>query len=126
MTKRILVIDDEDHIREVAQVSLVTVAGWDVITASSGQEGIAKAWTEQPDAILLDVMMPEMDGPTTVGKLQANEATRDIPVILLTAKVLASDRRGFDSLGVKGIIAKPFDPMSLSDEVCQMLGWASG
>jgi two-component system alkaline phosphatase synthesis response regulator PhoP len=125
MTRRILVIDDEDHIREVAQVSLVTVAGWDVLTACSGQEGIAKAWTEQPDAILLDVMMPEMDGPTTVAKLQANDATRDIPVILLTAKVLASDRRGFDSLGVKGIIAKPFDPMTLSDEVCKLLGWTA-
>ena len=125
MSKCVLVVDDEVHIREVAQVSLETVAGWRILTASSGQEGIAKAWTEQPDAILLDVMMPEMDGPTTVAKLKANDDTRDIPVILLTAKVQASDRRSFDSLGVQGVIAKPFDPLTLSDEVSSALGWAS-
>lgn len=123
MTKRVLVVDDEPHIREVALVSLATVAGWEVIEASSGSEAIAKAKAERPDAILLDVMMPEMDGPTTVEKLRADEATSSIPVVLLTAKVQASDRKHFDGLEVSGVIPKPFDPMSLADEVARLLGW---
>ena len=65
MTRRILIIDDEDDIRQVAGMSLETVAGWDVVLANSGKQGIERASSEQPDAILLDVMMPEMDGPTT-------------------------------------------------------------
>jgi CheY-like chemotaxis protein len=123
MSKRILVVDDEDHIREVAQVSLETVAGWQVIEAASGEEAVAKAWSEQPDAILLDVMMPEMDGPTTVDKLRSNEATRFIPIILLTAKVQAADRRTFDGLDISGVIAKPFNPMTLASEVSRTLDW---
>jgi CheY-like chemotaxis protein len=95
-----------------------------VVTAASGQEGIARALAEQPDAILLDVMMPEMDGPTTVGKLKASESTRDIPVVLLTAKVQAEDKRNFMDLGIEGIISKPFDPMTLADEISHTLGWA--
>ncbi|MGL5058369.1 MAG: response regulator [Microcoleus sp.] len=121
--KRILVIDDAEDIREVAQVSLEVVGGWEVLTASSGREGVAKALTEQPDAILLDVMMPDQDGPTTFQQLQANSATQHIPVILLTAKALASDRRMFAELGVASVIAKPFEPLSLASQVAQVLGW---
>ncbi|MEG3849716.1 response regulator [Microcoleus sp. herbarium19] len=124
--KRILVIDDAEDIREVAQVSLEVVGGWEVLTASSGQEGVAKALAEQPDAILLDVMMPDQDGPTTFLQLQANNATQHIPVILLTAKALASDRRMFADLGVVSVIAKPFEPMSLAAQVAQALGWEQG
>ena len=72
MTRRILIIDDEDDIRQVAAMSLETVAGWDVVLANSGKQGIERASAEQPDAILLDVMMPEMDGPTTLLKLKAS------------------------------------------------------
>lgn len=79
--KRILVIDDEDDIREVAQLCLETLGGWEVITASCGNEGLAKALAELPDAIILDVMMPKMDGPTTYQKLRENTATQNIPVI---------------------------------------------
>jgi CheY-like chemotaxis protein len=121
--KRILVIDDAEDIREVAQVSLEVVGGWEVLTASSGREGVAKALVEQPDAILLDVMMPDQDGPTTFQQLQANSATQHIPVILLTAKALASDRRMFADLGVVSVIAKPFEPMSLAAQVAKALGW---
>ncbi|WP_293333941.1 response regulator [Microcoleus sp. CAWBG58] len=121
--KRILVIDDAEDIREVAQVSLEVVGGWEVLTASSGREGMAKALAEQPDAILLDVMMPDQDGPTTFKQLQANHATHHIPVILLTAKALASDRRMFADLGVVSVIAKPFEPMSLAAQVAEALGW---
>ncbi|MFB8793476.1 MAG: response regulator [Microcoleus sp.] len=121
--KRILVIDDATDIREVAQISLQVVGGWEVLTASSGQEGVAKAIAEQPDAILLDVMMPDQDGPTTFQQLQANSATQHIPVILLTAKALASDRQMFAKLGVVSVIAKPFEPMYLAAQVAQILGW---
>jgi len=122
-TKHILVIDDEDDIREVAQVSLEMMGNWGVLTACSGREGLAKAEAEQPDAILLDVMMPDMDGPTTFQQLRETPAICHIPVILMTAKVQASDQRWFASLGVKGVIAKPFDPLTLADRVAETLGW---
>jgi CheY-like chemotaxis protein len=121
--KHILVIDDEDDIREVAQVSLEMMVNWGVVTARSGQEGLAKAETEQPDAILLDVMMPDMDGPTTFQQLQQTPMLCHIPVILMTAKVQASDQRRFANLGVKGVIAKPFDPLTLAARVAETLGW---
>src|SRR6266508_830345 len=121
--RRILLVDDEDHIREVAQVSLEMTAGWEVLTAGSGTEGLAKAAAEQPDAILLDMMMPDMDGPATFQGLLADQRTRHIPVVLLTAKVQAADRRRFAGLGVAGVIAKPFDPLGLADQVAETLGW---
>ncbi|MBW3602911.1 MAG: response regulator [Actinobacteria bacterium] len=121
--RRVLVIDDEEHIREVARASLELVAGWDVLTAGNGPDGIALAEAEQPDAILLDVMMPEMDGPTTFARLQGNGATRHIPVILLTAKMQGSERRRFEQLGVASVQAKPFDPVRLADTVARTLGW---
>lgn len=120
---RILVIDDEDDIREVAQLCLEMVAGWEVLTAGSGSEGLAKAEAEQPDAILLDVMMPDMDGLATFQKLQANPATQHIPVILLTAKVQSADRHRFAEAGVTAMIAKPFNPLNLADQVAETLGW---
>ena len=121
--KRILLVDDEDDIREVAQVSLECIAGWDVVTARSGREAINRAREEKPDAILLDVMMPDMDGPTTFLHLQSDPETVDIPVILLTAKVQATDRRRFSELGVSGVVSKPFDPIELPAEVERILGW---
>ena len=123
MGRRILIIDDEDDIRQVAALSLETISGWDVVLARSGAEGIEVATKEQPDAILLDVMMPEMDGPTTFLKLQANPQTVKIPVLLLTAKVQGSDQRRFAGLGVAGILFKPFDPLLLSRQVSEVLGW---
>ncbi|BAZ12091.1 two-component response regulator [Calothrix sp. NIES-4071] len=123
VNKRILIIDDEDDIREVAQLTLEAVGGFEVFTAESGSEGLVKAQAEQPDAILLDVMMPEMDGITTFKNLQANPVTSNIPVILLTAKVQASDQRRFAELGITGMVAKPFDPMTLTEKVAEALGW---
>lgn len=122
--KRILLVDDEDDIREVAAISMQAVGGWEVCSASSGTEAIAQALAEQPDAILLDVMMPGIDGPTTFRRLQGDARTRDIPVILLTAKAQAADRRSFDELGVAGVLSKPFDPMSLPDQVAALLAAA--
>lgn len=123
MTRRILVVDDEDDIREVATMSLEAVGGYEVVTASSGTVVVELAAAERPDAILLDVMMPVMDGPTTFRALQADARTDSIPVVLLTAKVQAGDRRGFDELGVTAVLTKPFDPMLLSRQVADALGW---
>lgn len=124
MSKRILVVDNEEYIREVAQICLETVAGWEVLTAASGMEGIAIAIEEKPDAILLDIMMPDMDGIATFQKLQENEATRSIPVVLLTAKVQAADRRRYEALGIRAAIAKPFDPLQLASQVATALNWS--
>jgi CheY-like chemotaxis protein len=122
--KRILVVDNEPCIQEVAKICLETVAGWEVLTASSGQECLSMAETGQPDAILLDVMMPDMDGPTTFQKLQENPATRNIPVILLTAKIQASDRRYYNQIGIITAIAKPFNPLELAGQIANVLGWS--
>lgn len=123
MAKRILIIDDEEDIRSVAALSLETVAGWEVLMAGSGAAGIAKAQATQPDAILLDVMMPGMDGPTTYQELRAHPETASIPVILLTAKVQAADQKRFSDLGVARVMFKPFDPLTLAHDIAATLGW---
>ena len=123
MARRILIIDDEDDIREVAALSLETVANWEVITANSGRAGIESAAKEQPDAILLDVMMPEMDGPTTFQELRKRAETAGIPVLLLTAKVQGADQRRFAGLGVSAVLVKPFDPLTLAQQISDVLGW---
>jgi CheY-like chemotaxis protein len=123
MSHRILIVDDEDDIREVAALSLETVAGWEVHTAANGQQGLTSAAELKPDAILLDVMMPGMDGPTTFRELRRNPATAKIPVLLLTAKVQANDQRRFADLGVEAVLFKPFDPLTLSQQISDVLGW---
>jgi CheY-like chemotaxis protein len=123
MARCILIIDDEEDIREVAALSLETVAGWQVVSASSGAQGLARAIEHQPDAILLDVMMPGMDGPTTLRELRKNPATAHIPIVLLTAKVQSSDQRRFADLGVEAILFKPFDPLTLSTQIAAALHW---
>ena len=123
MPRRILIIDDEDDIREVAALSLETVAGWEVVVASSGAQGLVRAAECNPDAILLDVMMPGMDGPSTFRELRKNPLTSRIPVLLLTAKVQSTDQRRFADLGVAAILFKPFDPLTLSDQISGALGW---
>jgi CheY-like chemotaxis protein len=121
--RKILIIDDEDDIREVASLSLETVAGWEVIKASSGAQGISRAAEQHPDAILLDVMMPGMDGPATFRELRKNPSTAGIPVLLLTAKVQGTDQRRFADLGVEAVLFKPFDPLTLSAQISRALGW---
>lgn len=123
MQRRVLVVDNEAYIQEVAKLSLEIVAGWQVLTAMSGIEAIEVASIELPDAILLDVMMPGMDGLTTFSKLQEKAETQAIPVILLTARIQASDRQAYEKLGIRHTIAKPFDPISLAQEITNALGW---
>lgn len=121
--KKILVVEDEDGLREIIQFSLEAAAGWDVIATASGYEGIAKALTEQPDAILLDVMMPDMDGIETFRKLQENDVTRAIPTIFLTAKVRSNEQQEFMKLGIFGIITKPIKAQELIAQIQRILQW---
>ncbi len=124
MSRRILIIDDEDDIREVASLTLEATAGWNVTCARSGAEGIQRAIREQPEAILMDVMMPDMDGPTTFRRMQQTPEIAHIPVLLLTAKVQGIDQRRFADLGVVTVLSKPFDPMTLADQIRAALHWA--
>jgi CheY-like chemotaxis protein len=123
VTRRILVVDDDELLREVAQTALELVGGWHVTTAQSGLQAQEEARSERPDAILLDVMMPGLDGPTTVTALRADPATRDIPIIFLTAKMPSDGMKEWQSLELAGVISKPFDPMSLAADMAALLGW---
>ncbi len=123
--RRILIIDDEEDIREVAALSLEATVGWEIVTASSGADGIRAAASSRPvpDAILLDVMMPGMDGPTTFLRMRENPDLVDVPVLLLTAKVQGVDQRRFAGLGVSAVLFKPFNPLTLAAQISEKLGW---
>ena len=123
-TKRILVIDDDDAIQAVVQFGIRLAVGWDVLTAGSGPTGIATAQAQRPDVILLDVMMPEMDGISTLKALQSHSETEAIPVIFLTAKAQDAERRQFNELGVSGVITKPFNSLDLPEQIAKLLYWS--
>ena len=123
MKRRILVVDDDDAARQAAAYSLETMAGWDVVQAYCAAQAIESATQHQPDAILLDVMMPAMDGPAMLAKLRAIRATSHIPIVLLTAKVQAVHDGSLSHLPVAAILPKPFDPLRLASQVAQALGW---
>ncbi len=113
----ILLVDDEPDIRTIAEMSLSAVGGWKTILASSGKEALVLASTHKPDVILLDVMMPEMDGVATFRELSSRAETKEIPVIFMTAKVQSHERERYVGFGAAGVIAKPFDPMRLPQEI---------
>ena len=117
-------VDDDELLREVAQTALELVGGWEVLTAQSGPQAHQQALAEHPDAILLDVMMPGVDGPSTVAALRADPATRDIPIIFLTAKMPSENQEEWRPLRLAGVIPKPFDPMTLATDMAALLGWA--
>jgi two-component system, OmpR family, alkaline phosphatase synthesis response regulator PhoP len=122
-SRRVLIIDDEETIQTVVAFGIRMAAGWEVVAASSGSEGIQTAQSAQPDVILLDVMMPEMDGIATFKALQAHPATECIPVILLTAKAQAAEKRQFNDMGVSGVITKPFNSLDLPEKIAKILRW---
>ena len=115
-SKKILVIDDEDDILKLVQTCLEIMGGWQVLTARSGREGLHLAQENQPDAIILDIMMPDEDGLATLQKLQSNTITSNIPVILLTARGRFVEQK-FTQIGVKGVLNKPFNPLKLAQQV---------
>jgi CheY-like chemotaxis protein len=114
---KILIIDDDADIRLIARLSLSRVGGMTVIEATSGVEGVRKAQDEKPDVILLDMMMPLMDGLETLSALRSQPATARTPVIFLTAKAVGGEVERMTSLGAAGVLIKPFDPRTLSQDV---------
>jgi CheY-like chemotaxis protein len=124
-TKRVLIVDDEADIRAIIQGCLEEIAGWQVLTATSGETGIELAIIEQPDGILMDVSMPGIGGLAAFRKLQSDQRTEMIPVAFLTAKTLPEEQERWNALGIRGIIDKPFDPMTLVERVMDVFGWAA-
>ena len=114
---KILIIDDDADIRSIARLSLSRVGGMEVIEAGGGVEGVRKAQEENPDVILLDMMMPTMDGMETLAALRSQPATASTPVIFLTAKAVGNEVERITSLGAAGVLVKPFDPRTLSRDV---------
>ncbi len=121
--KRVLVIDDEETIQTVIQFGIKLTIGWQVLIASSGAEGIQTAQAEKPDVILLDVMLPDMDGIHILKALQAHAETKDIPVIFLTAQAQTAETPQLGDLGVKGMIPKPFNSLHLPEQISRILHW---
>jgi two-component system OmpR family response regulator len=115
--KRILYVEDEASIRTIAVTVLEAVGGYAVIACGSGKEALAAAPGADADLILLDVMMPEMDGPATLAALRAIPETARTPAIFMTAKIQASEIKQFKNLGALDVVAKPFDPMTLSAQI---------
>ncbi|MDI1444441.1 response regulator [Polyangium sp. 6x1] len=118
---KVLLVDDEPHIRRIGELSLKGVGKWKVVLASSGLEALDIAARESPDVILLDVMMPGMDGQETLLELRAREATAAIPIIFMTAKVQKHEVDRYRALGAAGVIPKPFDPMALPGQILDIL-----
>ncbi len=115
--QRILYIEDEPDIQAVACLALETVGGFTVEVCGSGQEAQAKGVAFAPDLILLDVMMPEMDGPNTLKALRGIAELSTTPVIFMTAKVQANELADYRAMGALDVIAKPFDPMTLAQQI---------
>lgn len=118
---KVLIIDDEDLIREVAKLSL-EAGGYDVIMAGDGTEGVATAAAQRPDAILLDLQMPGLDGVQTFDALRAQDATKATPIVFLSAGAGGSKRAELLAKGAAGILEKPFDPMALPGDLGAIVG----
>ncbi|HEV3321243.1 MAG TPA: response regulator [Solirubrobacteraceae bacterium] len=122
-SRKILVIDDSALIREAAKIALGTIGGWQIITAASGEEGIERAVSGPFDAILLDVVMPGMDGIAVAERLHAIPATSSLPIVLLTAYDRPEDSERFRNVPAVGIIGKPFNISDLARQIATLLGW---
>ncbi|MEL7420276.1 MAG: response regulator [Cyanobacteria bacterium J06555_3] len=125
MSKSILIIDDESDVKDIAQMGLEMAADWNVMTASNGREGLILAEDDQPEVIILDLMMPEWDGKETLKQLKANRNTATIPVILMTAKTQSAIALELTELDLAGVITKPFRPLELSAQITDILDRAS-
>jgi CheY-like chemotaxis protein len=119
----VLIIDDSAVIRQIAELTL-SAYGWRILTAETGPQGIAMAASERPDAILLDVVMPDPDGLETLSRLRDDPRTAGIPVIFLTGLADTEEQRAkLSALGAAGVLAKPFDPNTLAELVAGVLRW---
>ncbi len=120
MNRKVLIIDDEKYIRQILEMALEDE--WAVSIAESGRQGIELARQVKPDLILLDRMMPGLDGLSTLKELRANVGTANIPVIFLTAKVPSGDMQDYHGQDVLGVLRKPFDPMTINEKIGNLLG----
>lgn len=123
---KVLIVDDEDDVREIASMCLGLLDNAEVLTATCGAEGLSTAETHHPDVILLDLMMPEMDGAETLQKLRLNPATSDIPVIFLTVKNMNSEIDRLMALGALAVMRKPFEPTTLGAQITEILNASKG
>jgi two-component system OmpR family response regulator len=114
---RILYVEDEPDIQAVAQIALETVGGFSIKICENGHQALAEAATFKPDLLLLDVMMPDMDGPTTLAQLHQKPELAHIPAVFMTAKVQPQEVAHLRTLGAVDVITKPFDPMTLADKI---------
>jgi two-component system OmpR family response regulator len=122
MSPRLLLVDDAKDIRMIACISLERVGDWTVIPVASGRAALDALERKGPfDAVLLDVMMPGMDGPSTLQELRARGLPKTVPIVFLTAKAQITERQRLISLGAAGVIAKPFDPLKLPDQLTEFL-----
>lgn len=115
--RRILHVEDEPDIREVAKLALEAIGGFEIKSCSSGHEALAEAVAFAPDLVLLDVMMPGMDGPTTLKNLRQLPEMASTPIIFMTAKAQPHEIEEFKALGAVDVVTKPFDPTSLPDQI---------
>lgn len=115
--QKIMCVEDDEDIRQVIEIALRHIGQFNVLLCENGTQALDKVDDYQPDLILLDVMMPVMDGPSTLSALREMPALRDIPVIFMTAKVQPSEVEHYLSLGALDVIAKPFDPMTLPEQI---------
>ncbi len=122
---KVLLVDDEPDIRRIGELSLRRVGGWDVAMAANGADAVALVASFRPDVILLDVMMPSMDGPQTLAALRRVPEGADVPIIFVTAKVQRDEVARLLGLGAIGVVSKPFDPMTLPEEIRRIAGQAS-
>lgn len=124
MTSRtVLIVDDDADIRELVQFALELEAGWKVIGEARGEAAVTRAAEVQPDVVLLDVNLEGMDGPATLAALAADARTSSIPVVFLTGTSRPADVDRLRGLGARGVLAKPFDPLSLGAAVAREAGW---
>lgn len=112
-----MIVDDDEDIRFVAELAVRQIGNWEVVSAASGLEALAIVGSERPDVILLDAMMPQLDGLATMAKLREEPATAGIPVIFLTARVQQHEIEAYLARGAQGVISKPFDVTTLPDEI---------
>jgi CheY-like chemotaxis protein len=113
----VLLVDDDEDLRLIGKMALSDVGGWTTLLAAGGPEAIECAARERPDVILLDMMMPDMDGAAVMSELRGTVTTADIPVIFMTAKIQRHEVEEYLALGAAGVIGKPFDPLMLAEQV---------
>jgi len=119
---KVMIVDDDQDIRLICELAIRRIGKWDVVMAASGEEALALVRSERPDVILLDVMMPGIDGLTTLAMLRDHPETREIPVVFLTAKAQKREVDHYMALGATGVIRKPFNVIKLADEIRDIVG----